>query len=64
MRTEVAPQAEDWKAFEPSTFSLAILRALNLRPVAMYAGSVPAKTKARRRAANRMARTSRRINRR
>lgn len=63
MRTEVAPQATDWAAFEPSTFSFAILRALNLKGP-MYAGTADPGRVERRRAKNRLARASRRINRR
>lgn len=46
---------------KPSPYSLAILRALQGKHV--YAGTVSAKVKATRRAANRVARVSRRINR-
>jgi hypothetical protein len=52
---------------EPSTYSLAILRALNLRALSgthVYDGRTPEHVVARRRARNRMARASRRINRR
>lgn len=52
---------------EPTEYELAILGALNIRALSgipMYDGRVPAKTIARRRARNRMARVSRRNNRR
>lgn len=45
----------------PNPFAVAILRGLQGRPI--YAGTVPAKTVARRRAANKAARRSRRQNR-
>ncbi|MEU7814065.1 hypothetical protein [Pseudonocardia sp. NPDC049154] len=63
MRTEVAPQATDWAAFEPTSFSFTILRALNLKGP-MYAGTADPGRVAQRRAKNRVARRSRRINRR
>lgn len=44
-----------------SPYSLAILRGLQSKPV--YQGTVPAATVAKRRAANRVARASRRMNR-
>lgn len=40
-----------------------MLGVLNMRPETMYAGTVSAKTKAKRRAANKVARASRRANR-
>ena len=46
---------------EPNTFGLAILRALQGRRI--YAGTGTAKVRARRRAANKVARVSRRRNR-
>lgn len=48
---------------EPTAYELAILGALQRLPH-IYYGTVPASVKARRRAANRRARQSRRINRR
>lgn len=49
------------KIAEPNHYSLRILGALQAKP--MYLDTVSADTKARRRAANRVARRSRRINR-
>lgn len=46
---------------EPSTYSLAVLSGLQGKHV--YAGTVPAHVKAARRAANKVARVSRRRNR-
>jgi hypothetical protein len=49
--------------FESSPTQRAILFALNNTGKHVYAGTVPAHVKARRRAANKVARVSRRINR-
>lgn len=46
---------------EPTLYSLAILRALQEKSI--YAGTVPAHVKARRRAANKAARHARRASR-
>lgn len=46
---------------EPSPYALAILRGL--QSMRVYQGTVPAHVKARRRAANKVARASRRANR-
>jgi hypothetical protein len=48
---------------EPSPYSLAILGALNRSGRHVYAGTTPAPEVARRRKANRVARVSRRLNR-
>ena len=57
--TVVAPGVE-----APSTYSLVILRALNLKPEgSVYTGSVPAHVISRRRARNKVARLSRKANR-
>lgn len=48
-------------ATTPGSYALTILGALQKR--AMYAGTVPVKTVRRRRAENRVARKSRRLNR-
>ena len=56
------PAALQLDAAQPSRYQTAILSGLQPRPV--YAGTVPARTVARRRAANKAARASRRINRR
>lgn len=45
----------------PSRYSVAILAALQVKPI--YHGTVPADTKAARRAANKRARAARRANR-
>lgn len=50
-------------AQEPSTYSLSILLALGLKGKQVYAGTVTEKVKSRRRAANKVARQSRRKNR-
>lgn len=51
------------KTGEPSRSSQKMLAVLNLTGYQMYLGTVPEKVKARRRAANRAARISRRANR-
>lgn len=48
---------------ESSTYQKAILMALSAPGRRIYEGTVPAKEKARRRAANKVARQSRRANR-
>jgi hypothetical protein len=48
---------------EPSDYQLTILGALQATGKHVYAGTVPAKVVARRRAKNKRARMSRRINR-
>lgn len=51
-------------ATEPTPYSLAILAGLQgKRPGEMYAGTVPAHVKAKRRARDKVARMSRRVNR-
>lgn len=47
----------------PQPYQVSILAALNLRPRNVYAGTVPDHVIAKRRAANKVARHSRRINR-
>jgi hypothetical protein len=47
----------------PNPYALGILFAMNRLGKPMYEGTVPAHVKARRRAANKVARRSRRINR-
>lgn len=47
----------------PSAASRKMLAVLNLTGYRMYEGTVPAKVKAKRRAASRVARHSRRVNR-
>lgn len=62
--TTAEATAVDWRTFEPTSYSLAILRALNLRSDPMYAGTADPIRVADRRSKNRRAAASRRINRR
>ena len=65
MFTFARPAAAQLDAGQPSTYEAAILFGLSLKPSSdIYQGTVPAKTVARRRAANKVARASRRANRR
>lgn len=48
---------------QPNPWALWILFAMNRTDKPMYLGTVPSHVKARRRAANKMARRSRRVNR-
>lgn len=48
---------------EPSAYSVAILVGLSAKGKQVYAGTVPEKDKAQRRAANKVARRSRKENR-
>jgi hypothetical protein len=56
------PDSKIYKTREPSRYALRILYALNAWPH-IYAGTVPAAEIRRRRAANKQARKSRRVNR-
>lgn len=59
----IEEKASDWRSFRPSNLSLSLLRALNLRG-GMYEGTADPAAVARRRAKNKVARRSRRTNRR
>lgn len=48
---------------QPNPYALALLLFMNLIGYPMYEGTVPAHVKARRRAKNKVARKSRRVNR-